>query len=261
MAAEILQLTDLHLMADRRTELKGVRTRDTFAQVMRFVREQTDAGSWDFNYILVTGDMAHDEQQDTYELLREMLGDWVSRCRLIPGNHDSRDAIRTVFPEIMSTNMEFINFSFDVACWRMIGLDSHVDGEVHGQLGRPQLDWLAAELKDYADQPTLLFLHHPPIPVHSAWLDRIGLADAAAFMEVVRASPQIRAVCAGHVHQEFERTFDDVQFLTTPSTGVQFLPQQDEIRLDSKPPGFRTFRIGDGMESTVVRLPETNTVD
>jgi len=132
MTTKILQLTDLHLMADRNAALKGVRTRDSLIDVLRFARQRSQAGEWNFDYILLTGDLAHDQQLATYEDLRELLGDWVSRCRLIPGNHDDRTLIRKVFPELVTASAEFINFSVETADWRLIGLDSHVDGEVHG---------------------------------------------------------------------------------------------------------------------------------
>jgi Icc protein len=255
---QILQLTDLHLMSDPDAALKGVRTRDTLNDVLRFVRKRCQADEWDFDYILVTGDLAHDEQLATYEALRELLGDWVSRCRLIPGNHDDRGLIRKVFPELVSVSAEFINFSVETAGWRLIGLDSHIDGELHGQVGERQLRWLAAELSTYAAQPTILFIHHPPVPVHSAWLDRIGLRDADALIELARSFSQVRVICTGHVHQELSEVLDGLRIITTPSTSVQFLPHQDELICDSIPPGFRIFRLrDDGYETEVVRIPES----
>ncbi len=257
MPSKILQLTDLHLMADRNAVLKGVNTRNTLIDVLRFAREQDESDECEFDFILLTGDLAHDEQLATYEQLRELLGDWVSRCRLIPGNHDDRASIRKVFPELVLANAEFITFSEETAGWRLIGLDSHVDGEVYGRIDNTQLDWLATELSTHIAQPTILFIHHPPVPVNSAWLDRIGLHNAKALIEVVRSCSQIRAICTGHVHQEFSEILQGVQILTTPSTGVQFLPHQDELICDSIPPGFRIFRLDGGVfESHVVRLPD-----
>ncbi len=259
MTTEILQLTDLHLMADQNAALKGVRTRDSWNDVFRFVRDRSRAGEWDFEYLLLTGDLAHDEQRATYEFLRESLGDWLPRCRLIPGNHDDRTLIRKVFPELVPAGGEFINFSVESAGWRLIGLDSHVDGAVDGRIGEAQLQWLAAELSAHIAQPTILFLHHPPVPVHSAWLDAIGLRDAGALIDVVRSFSQVRAICSGHVHQEFSETLDGVRILTTPSTGVQFRPRQEELIPDAIPPGFRIFRFAGGtFESHVIRLPDVS---
>lgn len=257
MTVDILQITDLHLMADPKSVLRDVCTRDSFNEVLRFVKDRSQSESWDFDYVFITGDLTHDEQLESYEALRELLGDWVPRCRLIPGNHDDRALIRQVFPELVPTNSESINFSVESAGWRLIGLDSHVDGVVSGRIGEEQLQWLAAELTTHVAQPTILFVHHPPVPVHSVWLDRIGLLDADALLEVVRSFSQIRSICAGHVHQEFTEILDGVKILTTPSTGVQFRPREDELVCDTVPPGFRIFRLADStFETQVFRLPE-----
>ncbi|MGE0375975.1 MAG: phosphodiesterase [Planctomycetaceae bacterium] len=259
MPGIVLQLTDLHLTADRHAALKGVRTRESLIDVLRFAKAQSQTGEGDFDYLVLTGDLAHDEQLATYEILRDLLGDWVSRCRLIPGNHDDRTLIRQVFPELVSSCGDVINFSVETAGWRLIGLDSHVDGEVYGRIDESQLQWLAAELTTHNAQPAILFLHHPPVPVHSAWLDRIGLQNADAFINVVRSFSQVSVICTGHVHQEFSVDLHGVQILTTPSTGVQFRPRREELVCDPIPPGFRRFRLADGgFESHVVRLPSLN---
>jgi Icc protein len=207
--------------------------------------------------VLITGDLTHDERAESYESLREILGDWLPHCRLIPGNHDDRILIRQIFPELVPVNGELINFSVESAGWRLIGLDSHVDGEVSGRIGESQLRWLADELTAHATQPTILFVHHPPVSVDSAWLDRIGLHDADALLDIVRSFPQVRSISAGHVHQEFAVTIDGLEIVTTPSTGVQFRPSEDEMVCDTIPPGFRTFRLTDNAyETQVIRLSE-----
>ncbi len=257
MPAQILQLTDLHLLADPEKTLKGVRTRDSLIEVLQLIREREQSGEWNFEYIFLTGDLTHDEQLATYEALRELLGDWLPRCRLIPGNHDDRALIRKVFPELVSSSTGFINFSVETAGWRLIGLDSHVEGELYGRIGSAQLEWLSSELSTHVRQPTILFIHHPPVSVQSAWLDRIGLRDAEALNEVARSNSQVRAISTGHVHQEFSENFNGLQILTTPSTGVQFLPRQDELVCDQLPPGFRIFHLFENaFESVVIRLPE-----
>ena len=251
----ILQLSDLHLMADPDAVLKGVKTRDTFVEVLNLARERSLQGGNEFDFVVLSGDLAHDEQLVTYEILREQLGDWLPRCRLIPGNHDDRASIRKVFPELVPADGEFITFSVESAGWRLIGLDSHLDGEVHGHVDPSQLDWLAAELSTHASQPTLVFVHHPPVLVQSPWLDAIGLVNSTDLMDVIRSFKQVRVICTGHVHQESSTVLDDVQILTTPSTGVQFLPYQDELVCDTIPPGFRLIRLdGDKFETSVVRL-------
>lgn len=252
----VLQLTDIHLLTDPRATLKDVCTRDEVARVIGFIRGGVAAGRWDFDLIVVTGDLAHDEQRETYDVVRQMLGDWMPKCKLLLGNHDSRPLIRDAFPELASDEPEFFTFSQRVGEWQLIGLDSHVAGEVAGSLGERQLDWLRAELSLHAQQPTVLFVHHPPFDVGSAWLDAIGLLDAKALLEVVATASQVKAICSGHVHQDREKRIGDLQLLTTPSAVVQFGVNSPDFSLDHVPPGFRILHLEENeVRSEVVRLP------
>jgi Icc protein len=252
----ILQLTDLHLMSDPAGELKGVRVRDITQRVIDDVRHRIDSGHCDVDRIVITGDLAHDELRETYFVLRELLGDLFPRCLLLPGNHDSRPFMREVFPELFAPDDDFLTFSVAVGKWRLIGLDTHVPGEVPGELGGPQLDWLVRELSEHSEQPTVLFLHHPPFSVGSAWVDAIGLKDAEQLMQRVAAAPQVKSICAGHVHQGFESDAKGVWLLTTPSASLQFRPCADDFELDTNPPGFRILRLDERFESEIVRLQD-----
>jgi len=106
-------------------------------------------------------------------------------------------------------------------------------------------------------QPTVLFVHHPPFAVGSAWVDALGLRDAEPLLQVAASAPQVQAICAGHVHQECEKRIDDLQLLTTPSAVIQFGVNSPEFSLDFIPPGFRVLYLeGKVFRSEVIRLPK-----
>jgi len=257
MRADVLQLSDLHLMCDRERTLRGVCPHDALSDVLRYVEAEVRAGRWDFDFIVISGDLAQDEQLATYELLRELLGEWSSRCRLIPGNHDDRQRMRRVFPELVPQDGDSVNFSVVANGWRLIGLDSHVDGDGAGHIDASQIGWLAEQLALHRTEPTILFVHHPPFFVQSAWLDNVSLRQPEPFLELIESFPQVRAISAGHVHQQFQGRLGRVELLTTPSTAIQYRPYADVPERDPIPPGFRTFRIEGGTYSTeVVRLPD-----
>ena len=248
----VLQLTDLHLCRDRGLRLKGVPTWETFREVCDHVRNHAEP--WDL--LVLTGDLAHDELSQTYRLLREELGDWVGRCRIVPGNHDNREGLREAFPEITPRSGEFLTFAEDVGGWRILGLDTHRPGEVSGHLPKEQLNWLAQQL-DQSRGPVLLFLHHPPISVHSRWLDRIALEHPEPLRELIAAHPQIRCVAGGHVHHVFQGKIGSADVLTTPSTAIQFEPSGEESSYTNDPPGYRIFDLDEtGYRTQVLRLPE-----
>ena len=253
MSARIVQITDLHLMADPLGELKGVCTRTNLQAVLDVLRR--DFGSAE--RLIVTGDLAHDELLETYEVLREMLAQWLPKLRVIGGNHENRAFMRQVFGERVTAVDDRNVFADTVGGWRLIGLDSQLVGEVRGQLGESQRDWLAGELAAEPLRPTGIFLHHPVLEVGTGWLDEIRVEDADLLLELLPKNRQVKFVCAGHIHHETMVSQGNVLMLTTPATSVQFLPETDRLIPDPIPPGFRIFDLeADGSFRTrVVRVP------
>ena len=252
MSTLICQLSDLHLFADPDGQLAGVPTWHTFRRVLEQVNHQHD----DFDYLILTGDLAQDEDSKTYAMLREALGGWLERCRIIPGNHDNPERIRKTFPELFSDEQDNLTFTLDTGGWRIIGLDSHVPGDVKGHVGRNQLEWLKTQLDTEPSLPTLLFVHHPPIAINVAWLDQIAFYDASALTALIENSPQIEVVCSGHVHREFAGRIGRTQVYTTPSTCVQFAARAEKA-FDTKAAGYRTFKLDhDGYHTEVHRLAD-----
>lgn len=253
MSVRIVQITDLHLMADPRAELKGICTRDRFEAVLDVLRREHSS----VDRLIVTGDLAHDEVRETYESLRELLAEWLPKLRLIPGNHDNREAMRAVFGDRVQLLDDRNVFAEELGGWKLIGLDSHLPGELRGQLGERQRDWLTRELTAEPTRPTAIFLHHPPVQVGSEWLDRIGLDDADPLLTLLRQHPQIKLVACGHIHQELTGRFNSLLVLATPSTGVQFQPEAETLVVDPASPGLRILKLeADGSFRThVVRVP------
>ncbi|MDH3450938.1 MAG: phosphodiesterase [Gammaproteobacteria bacterium] len=248
MSVRIVQLTDLHLYKRRDGVLAGVPTWETFSAVQQLVRDRHA----DFDYLVLTGDLAQDEARETYEMLREALGDWLACCRIVPGNHDDPAHLRAVFPELFGNDSQSLNFSLACGEWRIAGLDSQVVGEVNGRVGVTQLEWLRERLTEPPAAPTLIFVHHPPLPIGVDWLDTLGLDEAEQLVSLIAESPQVKLVCAGHVHQEWQGHIGESLVCTTPSTCVQF-GARSEKSFDSKAAGYRTITLeADGRYTTAV---------
>ena len=246
----ILQLSDLHIFADVSDRLANVPTYRTFAEVLAFIDAHES-----FDYLVLTGDLAQDEARPTYEKLREMLGPRVDRTWLVPGNHDDRELLRSVFADRAPAEGP-LTFAFDAGDWRVLGLDTHVPGRVSGRLEAEQLDWLDDELAAGSARPCLAFCHHPPVPCGVDWLDRLSLEDPYSLLVRMRENERFRALACGHVHRASECVVGGTRVYTTPSTAFQFGDRRD-TRYDMLPPGYRRFTLrGDEFASEVVRLPE-----
>ena len=256
MSKLILQLTDLHLFSDSSKRMRGVPPHDCLVDVL----EHVQSSKLDPDLVVVSGDLAHDEQRATYRILRSLLAPWMDRLVIIPGNHDDRNAIRAVFPEqFCQSNCPepFVTFSRRIDNWLILGLDTHMPGKVFGCMPEEQLAWAHEEMRRHGESPCMLFLHHPPVSIDCPWLDRLGLRKPEPLIECIERHPQISVIVAGHVHQEFTGEAAGRTFLTTPSTAMQFTPCQKTPAYDPIPCGYRIFEIEDtNWSSRVVRLPK-----
>lgn len=252
MPQRLLQLTDLHLFADAAGRLHGVPTRANLNEVLAHVAEH--AGRLDC--VVVTGDLAQDERLETYAVVRDALNRLGIPYEVLSGNHDNRDAMRQVFPEIGQSVAGRVTFVRTLGSWRLIGLDSQIAGEVGGRLGVAQLEWLRGLLEESA-VPTLLFVHHPPFEVGSPWIDRLRLEDDDELLTLIEKHPCVRGIAAGHVHQVCETAQAGARLMTSPATAFQFVPDVPTAMYDAIAPGYRIFELDESsFRSQVVRLPE-----
>ena len=107
-----------------------------------------------------------------------------------------------------------------VGALRLVACDTSIPGRDDGAL---DVEWLAAQLDEDRETPTIVAMHHPPIldrpPV--AGRDRPPATDRAALAELLPASPQVKRVVAGHVHRAIAGTLGGCAVVTCASTNIQ----------------------------------------
>jgi Icc protein len=250
----IVQLTDLHLYADPDARFYEIPTRELLEDVVAHVEQS--AGRVD--HLVVTGDHTNDDLAVTYGAVRDILRPWHDRAWFVPGNHEDRAILRATFPErIPGAGAERITFSFTAGDALCIGLDTHVPGKVSGQVDPDQIAWVEEQLEEHDPAIAVLFMHHPPILLGLAWLDRIGLAGREQLQDLMLRESRIRLVCCGHVHHESAHRVGAATVVTTPSTGLQFSPTSEAAEFVPAAPGYRLIELdGDSCVTRVVRLSE-----
>ena len=248
---KIVQLSDIHLLGDVGESLEGVDA----CQNLEEVRAAIETEMGDFDLMVLTGDLAHEGTEKAYSALRRVLGPWWERVRCVPGNHDFRGAFSRVLKGRESE--EQLGFEHNLNGWRVIGLDTLMEGKAPGRLQKDQIHQLEAARRSEPEMPTLLFMHHPPLPVGSSWIDAMSLENPADLERVASDWPGLRGVFCGHVHQDFVGSLGGVPVWTTPSTAIQILPGSDQFVLDTRfGPGWRLIRLyEDTIETEVFYLP------
>lgn len=243
----LLQISDTHLFADSAGTLHGVNTRETLQHVLNAAAQQSRP-----DLVLATGDLVHD-QPDAYPALAGMLKQLRAPVAAIAGNHDNAEELRI----LRSSGLQ-IGGIYRLRGWRVLLLNTQVSGKVAGHLTRPELQRLENGLRAAAGDHVLIALHHHPVLMRSAWLDRIALDNPDDFFATLDRFDNVRVILWGHVHQSFESERRGVRLLATPSTCVQFLPRAQSFTLDDKPPGMRWLSLhADGRIETEIQWLET----
>ena len=221
----------IHLFASSDSKLLGLPTAQSLEAVLQKLKELRSQ----LDLILLTGDLSQDGTEESYRHLQELLAPLQLPTYWLTGNHDC-------FPTMeRSLKFPFIHpqKAFQLGGWNFLLLNSAVPGKVHGYLSSEILNWLEFQLQHGENKPTLVGLHHPPFLVNSNWLDTSTLQNSEDLFAVLDRHPQVKLVIFGHIHQNFQQQRQDVEYLGTPSTCVQFEPQSSNFSLDNMQPGFR----------------------
>jgi Icc protein len=238
----VVQLTDAHLFADPAGSLLGLNTRDSLRHVVAQARREQPFT----DLLLCTGDLSQDASAASYAAFDELTAPFAVPARWLPGNHDEARVMAQVAPE----RVEAVT---DIGAWRIVMLNTAVQGASHGWLDDSQLNMLETALKESGERHCLLCLHHQPVDIGCAWIAPIGLRNAEALFDIVERYPQVRALLWGHVHQPWDEIRDGRRLLATPSTCIQFAAGSEDFNVSEEQPGYRWLHLhGDGRLETGV---------
>ncbi len=219
----VLQITDCHLLPDPDSTLLGVRTQSSLAAVL-----ETACAERTPDAVLATGDLADVPAPSTYELFLSTLRHYHTGPLLcVPGNHDDGAAFKAALP------------TEDLALgdWRLAGLDTHVDGQVGGNVGLDELRRLRSALDDCGRANVLVAGHHCPVEIDCPWLDKDRIDNGAELLDLLVVAG-VKAYVFGHIHQEVmaERA---LPLYGSPSTCFQFAGDTSSFAIDDAKPGYR----------------------
>ncbi len=245
----LVQFTDTHLYAETDRLSLGVNTHRSFRDVLSNARAEFP----DTNLLLVTGDLVNDHSAQGYRCLNELLSQWNIPAHCLPGNHD---APKTMQQSLAGGNVKLERHVL-VGAWQIILLDSTQPGSDAGRLSAEELTIMEHYLQRFPDRHALISVHHNPVPVGSAWLDKMMIANADDFFAVLKRYEHVRGVAFGHVHQEFDAEHVGIRLLAAPSTCVQFKPHSATFAVDERAPGYRWLILhSDGSIATGIRRLE-----
>jgi 3',5'-cyclic AMP phosphodiesterase CpdA len=212
----IVQVSDPHVPADGFLFDRV----DSCARVQASV-EMIAAAGCSPDVLVLSGDVANHGEAEAYVRLRPVIDEALRRfgAKLLvaPGNHDDVALLRA---HLLGRSPEPgpLDELVRVGGLRLIGMDSSVPGEDHGELNDAQLEALAHELDEPAADGTVLVVHHPPIWSTTPTSQLVALREPQNLAAVIRGS-DVRLVLSGHTHRVSAGTLAGVPVWVSPSTG------------------------------------------
>jgi 3',5'-cyclic-AMP phosphodiesterase len=236
-ALKIIQLSDLHLFANKAEKLDGIAPQITLEAVITKIYNDVDIQPLDL--VVITGDISQDYSAASYEVAWQLCAKLHVPIVAVPGNHDAIELFKNIFtnPQYSVTEKSLLQGN-----WLLVFLSSNFSGEQKGHIVQQDLLWLNAIMQQTIAENCIIFLHHHVLPVQSPGIDNLSLENAEEFLAVIsKAANKFKKVLvvSGHVHQEYSQTISNIIFLTTPSTCWQFKPSSLVLQLDNLMPGFR----------------------
>jgi 3',5'-cyclic AMP phosphodiesterase CpdA len=199
----------------------------------------------DANLVVVTGDLAHDGGPEAYQTLREALKEFPPPTRLLVGNHDDRRNFRACFPDAPVDADGFVQSALDTPVGRLLFLDTTESGTHEGRFCERRRSWLSRQCEAANGGPIYIFMHHPMGRIAYSPMDELGLANRAAFREILRGH-DVRHIFAGHVHRPVCGSWNGIPFSTLRGLNHQVwldFSVVDGIPSSLEPPAYAVILI------------------
>lgn len=214
---KLVQITDLHLVPEG-DELYGLDPRLRFRACVADI----NAHHADADLCVITGDLTHFGDEESYALLGEELNMLSVPWQLLVGNHDNRKNFRRWFPEMPVDENGFVQTVWETAEGMFVFLDTLEQGAHAGSYCDRRQAWLRDQLEQSGDGPVYLFMHHPPMKVGIRSLDQVGLMQSQKFQETLAPyREKIRHIFFGHVHRPLSGSWCGIPFSALRGTAHQ----------------------------------------
>lgn len=247
-AVLIAQMTDIHVgfAPDQKPEeLNLTRFRATLTRLMEGPNRP--------DLLVLSGDITDHGDATSFAKTAQMLEGCPWPILPLVGNHDSRAGLLGAFPQVQPAEGGFLHYVVEAGLGlRIICLDTLEDGRHGGAFCEARARWLAARLAEAPDQPTLIFMHHPPVVAGIDWMDPAPNEPwIGRLREVLTGQSQIQAIHCGHLHRQITTKFAGIPLSVTPSVAPlvamdlspidQNVPDNREL-ITTEPPTYALHR-------------------
>ncbi|ASN87098.1 MULTISPECIES: phosphodiesterase [Pectobacterium] len=213
----LAQISDLHFRSEGRKLYEFIDINGENAKVIN----QLNALSERPDAVVVSGDIVNCGSPQEYQVAQRVLQMLDYPMYVIPGNHDDKqhflNAMRPLCPQL-GDDPENIRYAVDDFPMRLLFIDTSLAGQAKGWLTPSTLGWLEQQLQDHSTRETAIFMHHPPLPLGSAHMDRIACENGHELLTLIERFPQLTRIFCGHTHRLIMTQHRQAIIATVPGT-------------------------------------------
>ena len=190
--------------------------------------------------VLHTGDVAHDATSSDYAAARAALSRLTCPVYATVGNRARRELFRDTLASQGHFECDscFVQFAVDLGAARIVAVDT-LDAQSNlGDFCTEREVSLRRLLEVCREQPTLVFLHHPPVAVPELPGSPLQFRDSTRAAALVRCLTQcsgVIGVFAGHVHRAHTVALGGVTLSTVPSIAADLSKEELSDRHVGRP--------------------------
>ncbi len=223
-------LSDPHIDANPQRTARGITMLDCLNQAIDEVLAEAIAPQG----VIINGDCAYAKGlPGDYATLRKALRrltDAGLPIHMTMGNHDDREPFYAAFADQRADDAVVDGKHVSVLSTpnaNLFLMDSLLEvNVVTGELGQPQLDWLAAALDAQPDKPAIVFAHHNlQFELKESQTVIGGLKDSQQLVDLLQARPHVQAYIFGHSHRwNASEKQGELHLVNLPSCSYVFDP-------------------------------------
>lgn len=224
-------LSDPHVAADPKRSARGITMLDCLNRIIDEVLAEPSPPAG----VIINGDCAFSKglaaDYVTLSTALVRLTDAGLPVHMTMGNHDDRAPFYNAFASQRADNplVDGKHVSIlSTPTTNLFLMDSLLEVPlVAGELGQPQLDWLASALDAHSDKPAIVIAHHNLQFLPKGSTAKIGgLRDSQELVDLLSTRPHVQAYIFGHSHRwNVGEKHDDLHLVNLPACSYVFKPE------------------------------------
>ncbi len=237
----IIQITDTHIVLPNNKAYGIADTAENLIACINSINSLEPKA----DVVLVTGDISNNAKYQELAHAKSILDKLNAPYFVIPGNHDNREDMRTIYGDFscpVAKENNFINYVIDQYDVRFIALDSTIPGKPGAEICSERANWLDQQLAKQPNKPTIIFMHHPPVKCGVLETDKDGFIGADLLGDVIEKYSSVKAILCGHIHLQAHINWRNTVVSIAPSTQMRLmldltLQKESQFYLDN--PAFQ----------------------